>query len=98
MTPSLNIAFFGSSLVSAYWNRAATYYRGTPELARRIGQAACRRVLNEHTYAHRAAQLERVLTGTSEPASRTTYTANSISKRCVFLATGCQSVQSWPAT
>ena len=27
MTP-LNIAFFGSSLVSAYWNGAATYYRG----------------------------------------------------------------------
>lgn len=25
---SLNIAFFGSSLVSAYWNGAATYYRG----------------------------------------------------------------------
>lgn len=24
----LRIAFFGSSLVSAYWNRAATYYRG----------------------------------------------------------------------
>src|SRR6476620_7049075 len=23
-----NIAFFGSSLVSAYWNGAATYYRG----------------------------------------------------------------------
>jgi spore maturation protein CgeB len=29
MTQSkLNIAFFGSSLVSAYWNGAATYYRG----------------------------------------------------------------------
>ena len=27
MTP-LKIAFFGSSLVSAYWNGAATYYRG----------------------------------------------------------------------
>jgi hypothetical protein len=24
----LDIAFFGSSLVSAYWNGAATYYRG----------------------------------------------------------------------
>src|SRR4051812_40187676 len=24
----MNIAFFGSSLVSAYWNGAATYYRG----------------------------------------------------------------------
>jgi len=29
MTPSsLDVAFFGSSLVSAYWNGAATYYRG----------------------------------------------------------------------
>src|SRR5436190_6582814 len=25
---TLNISFFGSSLVSAYWNGAATYYRG----------------------------------------------------------------------
>src|SRR4028118_1318704 len=28
MTVGLKIAFFGSSLVSAYWNGAATYYRG----------------------------------------------------------------------
>jgi spore maturation protein CgeB len=28
MRSRLNIAFFGSSLVSAYWNGAATYYRG----------------------------------------------------------------------
>jgi spore maturation protein CgeB len=28
MKDRLNIAFFGSSLVSAYWNGAATYYRG----------------------------------------------------------------------
>ncbi|MGZ5159068.1 MAG: CgeB family protein [Burkholderiales bacterium] len=28
MRCGLNIAFFGSSLVSAYWNGAATYYRG----------------------------------------------------------------------
>ncbi len=28
MSGSLDIAFFGSSLVSAYWNGAATYYRG----------------------------------------------------------------------
>jgi len=27
-TNKLNIAFFGSSIVSAYWNGAATYYRG----------------------------------------------------------------------
>src|SRR4051812_34230954 len=26
--PEMRIAFFGSSLVSAYWNGAATYYRG----------------------------------------------------------------------
>src|SRR5690349_8962811 len=28
MRPGMNIAFYGSSLVSAYWNGAATYYRG----------------------------------------------------------------------
>src|SRR5215207_7876401 len=28
MRGRMNIAFFGSSLVSAYWNGAATYYRG----------------------------------------------------------------------
>src|SRR5687768_15642775 len=28
MRKGLDIAFFGSSLVSAYWNGAATYYRG----------------------------------------------------------------------
>src|SRR2546421_7269191 len=28
MPQGLDIAFFGSSLVSAYWNGAATYYRG----------------------------------------------------------------------
>jgi spore maturation protein CgeB len=28
MAKPLNIAFFGSSLVSSYWNGAATYYRG----------------------------------------------------------------------
>src|SRR6056297_4231686 len=28
MHAPLDIAFFGSSLVSAYWNGAATYYRG----------------------------------------------------------------------
>src|SRR5881392_273451 len=28
MMERLPIAFFGSSLVSAYWNGAATYYRG----------------------------------------------------------------------
>lgn len=33
----------------------------TPERARRIGEAARRRVLAEHTYAHRAAQVESIL-------------------------------------
>ncbi|HEX7967972.1 MAG TPA: hypothetical protein VF502_07120, partial [Stellaceae bacterium] len=28
MRSRLTVAFFGSSLVSAYWNGAATYYRG----------------------------------------------------------------------
>src|SRR5438128_4471129 len=28
MKSGLQIAFFGSSLLSAYWNGAATYYRG----------------------------------------------------------------------
>src|SRR5512133_1545933 len=27
-SPGMRIAFFGSSLVSSYWNGAATYYRG----------------------------------------------------------------------
>lgn len=38
----------------------------TPEQARRIGEAARRRVLSEHTYAHRAAQVESVLGVASE--------------------------------
>ncbi len=33
----------------------------TPERARNIGDAALRRVLTDHTYAHRAAQLEALL-------------------------------------
>lgn len=33
----LNIAFFGSSLVSAYWNGAATYYRGIIRALHRRG-------------------------------------------------------------
>jgi spore maturation protein CgeB len=38
--------------------------------ARRIGQAACRRVLAQHTYAHRAALLEAVITGTPTAGPR----------------------------
>jgi spore maturation protein CgeB len=41
----------------------------TPERARAIGVAARRRVLAEHTYAHRAAQLESVLLGMDRPRS-----------------------------
>lgn len=37
MNTSLNIAFFGSSLVSAYWNGAATYYRGIIRALDRLG-------------------------------------------------------------
>jgi spore maturation protein CgeB len=44
----------------------AEHVRGLdPERASRIGQAARRRVLAEHTYADRAAQLDAVLDGGS---------------------------------
>ena len=33
----LNIAFFGSSIVSAYWNGAATYYRGIVKALHNMG-------------------------------------------------------------
>ena len=33
----MNIAFFGSSLVSAYWNGAATYYRGIVKALHALG-------------------------------------------------------------
>jgi spore maturation protein CgeB len=35
----MRIAFFGSSLVSAYWNGAATYYRGIIKELHRLGHA-----------------------------------------------------------
>ncbi|HTG44305.1 MAG TPA: glycosyltransferase [Verrucomicrobiae bacterium] len=41
----------------------------TPERARAIGQAAYQRVLLEHTYTHRAAQLEEVLEAARGPAA-----------------------------
>jgi spore maturation protein CgeB len=41
----------------------------TPERARAIGAAAYRRVLSEHTYDHRAAQLESVFDGWSADAA-----------------------------
>ena len=37
MKGKFNIAFFGSSLVSAYWNGAATYYRGIISALHRSG-------------------------------------------------------------
>lgn len=37
MARGFNIAFFGSSLVSAYWNGAATYYRGIIKTLHRQG-------------------------------------------------------------
>lgn len=40
----------------------------TPERAREIGRAAYRRVLADHTYAHRALELERVLENRTAPA------------------------------
>src|SRR5581483_577660 len=35
----MNIAFFGSSLVSSYWNGAATYYRGLLKEIAALGHA-----------------------------------------------------------
>ena len=35
----MNLAFFGSSLVSSYWNGAATYYRGLLQALARFGHA-----------------------------------------------------------
>ncbi len=43
----------------------------TPESARRIGEAAQRRIIAEHTYARRAAQVERVLGAGQAAAGRT---------------------------
>lgn len=37
MKPAMNISFFGSSLLSAYWNGAATYYRGIIQTLHRRG-------------------------------------------------------------
>lgn len=49
-------------LVAATGDEVAAHLTGlTPARARSIGRAAQRRVLAEHTYAHRAAQLEGVL-------------------------------------
>ncbi len=37
MIETMRIAFFGSSLVSAYWNGAATYYRGIIQALHDLG-------------------------------------------------------------
>lgn len=37
MNKELSIAFFGSSLVSSYWNGAATYYRGIIKMLHALG-------------------------------------------------------------
>ncbi len=42
----------------------------TPEKARRIGQAAYRRVIAEHTYTHRAVQVDSILSGRCSAAAR----------------------------
>lgn len=39
MKKNLNIAFFGSSIVSAYWNGAATYYRGIVKALHKKGHS-----------------------------------------------------------
>src|SRR3712207_42273 len=39
MSRGMNISFFGSSLVSAYWNGAATYYRGIVRALHERGHA-----------------------------------------------------------
>jgi spore maturation protein CgeB len=46
---------------------AAHLMRLTPERAWEIGAAARRRVLDEHTYAHRAAEVERLLDVVDQP-------------------------------
>lgn len=57
-------------LVATDGEEVAAFVRAVSEpAARAIGQAALRRVLAEHTYAHRAAQLEAVLEGRERPAA-----------------------------
>jgi spore maturation protein CgeB len=57
-------------LVAEDGDGVASFVRSVPErAARAVGRAARRRVLAEHTYAHRAAQLEAVLDGRAEEAA-----------------------------
>jgi spore maturation protein CgeB len=63
-------------LVAATGDAVAAHIAGlTAERARSIGDAAHRRVLAEHTYAHRAVEVERVLNGVARPASRSRQAA-----------------------
>jgi spore maturation protein CgeB len=59
-------------LVAHHGADVAEHVRGlTPERARQIGDAARRRVLAEHTYAHRAVEVEKalaVIAGSGKPA------------------------------
>jgi spore maturation protein CgeB len=51
-------------LVAGNGDEVAAHLRElTPEKARQIGRAAYARVLAEHTFAHRAEQIEKVLAG-----------------------------------
>jgi spore maturation protein CgeB len=57
-------------LVARNGNEVAQHLRElTPERARKIGEAGYKRVLAEHTYAHRAAQLEKLLEGELKEAA-----------------------------
>jgi spore maturation protein CgeB len=57
-------------LVAASGHEVAEHVAAlTDGRARAIGEAAYRRVLAEHTYAHRVAQLEAVLDGRDAPGA-----------------------------
>jgi spore maturation protein CgeB len=58
-------------LLAQNGHEVSDYLRGlTPERARAIGQSARKRILGEHTYTHRAAQLETILGLQRRPAQR----------------------------
>jgi spore maturation protein CgeB len=60
----------GEVLVAATGEEVAQLLRRTdPATCREIGEAAKRRVLAEHTYDHRAVQVEQLLTARSAPAT-----------------------------
>ena len=67
-------------LVAASGDEVAGHLqRLTPERARTIGQAAYRRVLSEHTYAHRADQLQQILEGNSRASAPSSRSAAAVS-------------------